>query len=51
MSTHIWRFLSQAFKLGYVCGHYHTPDDQRGHYVEGGGQLCEECYARIYCKG
>ena len=26
-----------------------TPIDQRENYVEGGGQLCKECYALIYC--
>lgn len=25
-----------------------TPTDQRLHYVEGGGQLCVRCYAKIY---
>jgi len=28
-----------------------THIDLRKHYVEGGGQLCEECYESIYCKG
>ncbi|MBA7623339.1 hypothetical protein ES703_30734 [subsurface metagenome] len=25
-----------------------TPVDSREYYVEGAGQLCKDCYARIY---
>lgn len=38
-----------------ICGNftpylYSTPIDLRKNYVEGGGQLCEPCYNKIYNK-
>ena len=27
---------------------YAAPIDQRPFYIEGAGQLCEECYKRVY---
>ncbi len=25
-----------------------TPVDEKNYYVEGGGQLCQECFSKIY---
>ncbi len=45
--------VEDGYEVCVLCGRktqvrYETPIDKRQHYIEGGGQLCTECFRETY---